>query len=144
MGGKGIFILNHAGFYVIHRVVVDLRAIKKINIELDDTMAPETVRSFLDCLPLEVGINVWGEELYTDMTQIKADAENSKSLVDLMDVAYWPRGRAICLFFGPTPIGARGEIRPYSPVNVIGKIVQTDKGFIRDVSDGTVAEFRLG
>ncbi|MGB9124610.1 MAG: cyclophilin-like family protein [Nitrosotalea sp.] len=34
-----------------------------------------------------------------------------------------PPGQAICLFFGPTPIGNKGEIKPYSPVNVIGKII---------------------
>lgn len=47
--------------------------------------------------------------------------ENSRALVDLMDVAYWPQGRAICLFFGPTPISKKGEIKPYSPVNINGK-----------------------
>ncbi len=90
-----------------------------------------------------MGVNVWGEELYTDETPIKVDLENSKSLVDLMDVAYWPPGKAICLFFGPTPIGKKGEIKPYSEVNVIGKIAQTDKNFLKDVRDGMKATFRL-
>ena len=31
-----------------------------------------------------------------------------KPIVDLNDVAYWPSGKAICLFFGPTPIGKKG------------------------------------
>ena len=126
-----------------YRVVVDLPKIKNMELELDDKIAPKTVRSFLDCLPLSVGINVWGEELYTDETPIGMGPENSKSLVDLMDVAYWPQGRAICLFFGPTPIGNKGEIKPYSPVNVIGKIREIDKKFLRDIKERTKATFRV-
>jgi hypothetical protein len=90
-----------------------------------------------------VGINVWGEELYKNETSIKVGPENSKPLVDLMDVAYWPQGNAICLFFGPTPIGKKGEIKPYSPVNVIGKIRETDKNFLKDVKDGLQVTFSL-
>lgn len=108
---------------MIHKIAVDLPKIKRIDLQLDDGLAPKTVKSFLDCLPLSVQINVWGEELYTKETPVKVGPENSKSLVNLMDVAYWPQGRAICLFFGPTPIGKKGEIKPYSPVNVMGKLL---------------------
>lgn len=129
---------------MIHKVAVDLPKIKKITLELDDTIAPKTIRSFLDCLPLDVGINVWGEELYTDKTPINAGGENSKPLVGVMDVAYWPPGKAICLFFGPTPIGKKGQIMPYSPVNVMGKIIETEKDFIKNVRQGARATFSLG
>ncbi len=126
-----------------YKVIVDLPKLKNIELELDDKIAPKTVRSFLDCLPLNVGINVWGEELYTDETPVDVRPENSKSLVQLMDVAYWPQGRAICLFFGPTPIGAKDEIKPYSPVNIMGKIRETDKKFLKDIKERTKATFRV-
>ncbi len=128
---------------MIHKVVVDLPEIKNIVLELDDEIAPKTVKSFLNCLPIDIGINVWGEELYTDKIPIDASEENSKPLVDLMDVAYWLPGNAICLFFGPTPIGKKGEIRPYSPVNVIGKITYTGNKSIKNIRAGTRATFRL-
>ncbi|MDE1762616.1 MAG: hypothetical protein KGH88_00020 [Thaumarchaeota archaeon] len=128
---------------MIHKVRVDLSKIKNMTLELDDAIAPKTVRSFLSCLPLGVGINVWGEELYTDKTPMDVGAENSNPVVDLMDVAYWPPGRAICLFFGPTPIGTKGEIKPYSPVNVMGKIQKTEKDFIKNIRDGTRMTFAL-
>ncbi len=128
---------------MMHKVIAYLPKLKNIELELDNKIAPKTVRSFLDYLPLSVGINVWGEELYTDKTPIEVGTENSKSLVELMDVAYWPQGKAICLFFGPTPIGKKGEIKPYSPVNVIGKIKETDKSFLKDVKDGAKVVFRL-
>lgn len=126
---------------MIHDVALDLANIK-IYLTLDDKIAPKTIRAFLDCLPLSVKINMWGEELYTDQTPIDVGSENSKSIVDLMDVAYWPPGRAICLFFGPTPIGSKGEITPYSPVNVIGKITGTDKNFLKGFKDGIEGTFQ--
>ncbi len=127
---------------MLHKIRVNFFK-TKITLELDDTIAPKTVRSFLDCLPFDVKINVWGEELYTDETRILVYVENSKSLVDEMDVAFWPDGKAICLFLGPTPISSKGEIRPYSPVNVIGKIRHINKDFINDIRKGTTARFTL-
>lgn len=127
---------------MIHNLVLDLANIKKIDLKLDDKIAPKTIQAFLDCLPLSVKINVWGEELYTDQTPINVGSENSKSVVDLMDVAYWPPGKAICMFFGHTPIGKKGEITPYSPVNVIGKITRSDKNFLKDFKNGTMSTFQ--
>ena len=62
--------------------------------------------------------------------------------LNLNDVAYWPSGKAICLFFGPTPIGKKGEIKPYSPVNVVGKITDPDKSILENFTDGTKISFR--
>ena len=122
-------------------VIIDLK-FQNINIELDYLSSPKTVQKFLECLPFTVGINLWGEEIYTDETPIKVEEENSKPLVDLMDVAYWPTGKAICLFFGPTPIGKKGEIKPYSPVNVIGKIKNSDKSILKKIKNGMKVTFR--
>ncbi|MGI0064206.1 MAG: cyclophilin-like fold protein [Nitrosopumilaceae archaeon] len=127
---------------MIHKITLDFPKIRTIYLELDDVIAPKTIKAFLDCLPLTVEINLWGEELYTDEIPVAVGIENAKSLVDLMDVAYWPPGKAICLFFGPTPIGKKGEIKPYSPVNVIGKIKDEDKRFLRDIRDGMMVTFR--
>ena len=71
--------------------------------ELAD-VAPNTLNAILDNLPIEVNINKWGKELYTDKTSIRAREENAKSEVNLLDVAFWPEGSALCLFYGPTPI----------------------------------------
>ena len=128
---------------MILKIILDFPKIKTIHLELDDEKAPKTIKAFLDCLPLTVRINLWGEELYTDEIPVVVGAENAKSLVDLMDVAYWPPGKAICLFFGPTPIGKKDEIRPYSPVNVIGKIKDEDKRFLKDICDGMMVTFKV-
>jgi|TARA_Y100000310_G_C20457072_1_gene703531 hypothetical protein len=114
---------------------------ENITIELDDTSSPKTCASFLKSLPFSVTAHIWGEEIYTDESPIIQSEENAMDLVNLNDVAYWPSGKAICLFFGPTPIGKRGEIKPYSPVNVIGKIISPDKNILSKMIEGTVITF---
>jgi len=124
------------------KVSIEIPKLENIQLELDDSNSPKTVNAFRDSLPFTVGINLWGEEIYTDESPVDVAEENSKPLVELNDVAYWPTGKAICLFFGPTPIGKKGEIKPYSPVDVIGKIVSPDKTILSRVRDGTKATFK--
>jgi len=113
-----------------------------ISLELDDANSPKTVSEFIEKLPFIVDLNVWGDEIYTSESLISQSEENAKTPVELNDVAYWPQGKAICLFFGPTPIGNPGEITPASPVNIIGKIISPDKSVLNNV-DGTSAIFDL-
>lgn len=123
-----------------HTVYVDVDS-SKIILELDDSHSPKTVNEFVEKLPFTVDLNVWGEEIYSSKSPINQPEENAKSPVELNDVAYWPTGKAICLFYGPTPIGKPGEITPASPVNVIGKVVSPDKSIL-SMADGTKATFR--
>ena len=124
-----------------YQIEVEIPKLYNIDIELDDSNSPKTVRSFLTNLPFTVEAHLWGEEIYTDASPIVMGEENAKPLVELNDVAYWPSGKAICLFYGPTPIGKRNEIKPYSPVNIIGKIVQADKKILSKLKDGTKISF---
>lgn len=93
-----------------------------VEIELDDSQSPSTVRAIIAALPISMTVELWGDEIYSGATPVKVGAENAKSAVELFDVAYWPEGSALCFFYGPTPISKKGEILPYSPVNVVGKI----------------------
>ena len=119
-----------------------IRGLESITIELDDTNSPKTCKSIIDSLPFSVSAYLWGEEIYTDESPIAQPEENAKDLVELNDVAYWPNGRAICLFFGPTPIGEKGEIKPYSGVNVVGKIINTDRSVIENFKEGAKITFQ--
>lgn len=125
-----------------NKITLEIPKLQNIILELDDKMSPKTVKSLLDSLPFSVGINLWGEEIYTDETPVKMTEENAKPTVELNDVAYWPTGKAVCLFYGPTPIGKKGEIKPYSPVNVIGKIVNPDKSILSKIKNGTTVSFK--
>lgn len=113
-----------------------------VDIELDDTNSPKTVNSVLKNLPFSVDLNIWGDEIYTSSSPVDVSEENAKTPVSLNDVAFWPTGKAICLFYGPTPIGKKGEITPASPVNVIGKIINPDKTIL-DVAEGKKATFQI-
>ena len=125
-----------------HTVQVKIPNLSLIILELDDANSPKTVNDFIEKLPFTVDLNVWGDEIYTSESPITQPEENAKSLVQLNDVAYWPTGKAICLFYGSTPIGNPGEITPASPVNVLGKIVSPDKSLLNN-ADGKSATFSL-
>ena len=125
-----------------HLVNLEFQKGTQILIELDDRNSPKTVKFFLESLPFEVDLNVWGDEIYTSPSPITIGEEHSMSPVALNDVAFWPQGKAICLFYGPTPIGKKGEITPASPVNIIGKILSPNKSVLKN-ADGKTANFRL-
>ena len=123
------------------KILASIIGLENITIEIDDTNSPKTCASFLESLPFSVNAHIWGEEIYTDESPITQPEENAKDLVSLNDITYWPSGKAICLFFGPTPIGKKGEIKPYSPVNVIGKITNPDKTILSKINEGVKITF---
>lgn len=80
-----------------------------------------TARKLWEVLPIETKATTWGGEIYFTIP-VNMDEENSKTTVSAGDIAYWPPGRAFCIFFGITPASIGDEIRPASPVNIIGRI----------------------
>ncbi len=82
----------------------------------------KTATAIWDVLPIDATGETWGDEIYFDIG-LTAPAETPREVVDVGDLAYWPPGRAFCIFFGPTPVSRSGECRPASPVNVVGKVV---------------------
>ncbi len=92
-------------------------------VELFPDSAPKTVERVLEALPIESEAMRWGDEVYFH-TDVDVDVEeNFKDTVEIGDVAYWKPGKAICLFFGKTPISDDDKIKPASPVNVFGRIL---------------------
>jgi uncharacterized protein len=80
-------------------------------------------------LPLEVSFSTWGDEIYFD-TGVTVDPDDTQPTVAMGDLGYWPPGRAMCLFYGPTPASGPGEIRPASPVAVFGRL-ETDPRLLK-------------
>jgi len=106
--------------------------------ELEATTTSEKI---LAALPLEGKTNTWGEEIYFE---IPVDAELADDAVEEVEVgtlAYWPTGRALCIFFGPTPVSTGNLPRAYSPVNILGKITG-DTSVLKTVRDGTVVKMQ--
>ncbi len=91
-------------------------------IELTDSLC---ARAIYEALPFESRVNLWGEEIYFSTPLSCELDETAQEVVSKGDVGFWPTGKALCLFFGPTPISEPGEIRPASAVNVVGKIISS-------------------
>ena len=72
-------------------------------------------------LPIQASANLWGDEIYFGIP-VPPDEEPRQEVVDLGDLAYWPPGGAFCMFFGRTPASRGDEIRPASPVSIIGQM----------------------
>ena len=85
-----------------------------------------TASKVLEILPITANVNLWGDEIYFSIP-VEVGVENAQETVNLGDIAYWPQGKAMCIFFGKTPISEGDEIRPISPVNVIGRIEGLEK-----------------
>lgn len=85
-------------------------------------------------LPIEARGSTWGEEIYFSIP-VNMSEDDSQSVVALGDIAYWPPGKAFCVFFGSTPASHGDEIRPASPVNVVGRINGDVRSF-RKVASG--------
>jgi hypothetical protein len=88
-----------------------------------------------DVLPITGRANIWGNEIYFSIPVDAGEAVDALETVDMGSVAYWPTGKALCLFWGPTPMSAPGEIRPASAVNVMG-VIDGDPTVLVQVSDG--------
>ncbi len=108
--------------------------------ELYEDIAPQTVKAVLSNLPVEGEVNTWGDEIYFHVDVGIEEDENSHETVEMGDVAYWVEGKALCIFFGKTPMSSGDEIVPAGPVNVIGKVLGDAKDF-RQVKDGDPIKF---
>lgn len=95
---------------------------------------PKTGKAIWNALPIEGKANRWGDEVYFSIP-VNVGLEEGQEVVSVGDLAYWPPGKAFCIFFGPTPASKGNEPRAYSPVNVFAKIVG-DASIFKKVKDG--------
>tara|TARA_B100001245_G_C22603860_1_gene298917 strand:- start:32 stop:436 length:405 start_codon:yes stop_codon:yes gene_type:complete len=93
------------------------------NVEITAELCHNITANLLwESLPITSTANIWGDEIYFEVP-FSVEEENGLEVVEIGDLAYWPPGSAICLFFGPTPLSRDSEIRPASPVNLVGKML---------------------
>jgi len=105
------------------RVKICTDATGCVDAALTDEFSPRTFKALVNALPIESIAYRWGDEVYFE-TPVDVGEENARETVEKGTVAYWPPGNALCIFWGPTPASrSPDEIRPASPVNVVGRIV---------------------
>ena len=95
---------------------------------------PKTAEAIWTALPIKGNANTWGDEVYFS-TPVDLKEEKARAEVEVGSIAYWPPGKALCIFFGATPVSQHGEPRAYSPVNVFAKITNNSAAF-KKVRDG--------
>jgi uncharacterized protein len=93
------------------------KAIRYLTIRKNDS---KTAAMIWDALPLNAVASTWGDEIYFAIP-VKTGPENAVSVVREGDLAYWPEGNCFCIFFGKTPASTANEIKPASPVNLVGR-----------------------
>lgn len=99
--------------------------------DLNDT---RTAQAIWEALPIRAQASTWGDEIYFEIP-VRMGTEKGQAVVDMGDLGYWSPGRAFCVFFGLTPASRGEEIRPASPVTVVGR-VRGDATVFRRVRDG--------
>ena len=99
--------------------------------ELNET---STADAIWNALPMEALANTWGDEIYFSIS-VHLEEENAQEVVEKGDLGYWPPGNAFCVFFGRTPASRGDEIRPASPVDVVGHL-EGDPGVFKKVRSG--------
>ena len=94
----------------------------RVVVTLNDS---KTAAQIAEAAPFEGKAALWGDEVYFGLP-LETGEENPQAEVESGTVAYWPPGKALCLFFGQTP---------YSPVNVVGTI-EGDARVLAGVKEG--------
>ena len=101
---------------------------RKITISADGVTATAVLRenptadAIWEALPLESRANTWGDEIYFSIPVEIEMSDDAGDVVDMGALAYWPPGKAFCIFFGRTPASRNGEIRAASAVNMFGTV----------------------
>ncbi|MBY4678161.1 cyclophilin-like fold protein [Marinobacterium arenosum] len=114
---------------------------QKISIDVDGITLSATLENngtanaIAEALPIEGRANVWGEEIYFDIPLRLDSSDDAIEELAVGELAYWPPGRAFCLFFGPTPASTSEVPRAASPVNPFGRI-EGDASALKRVRDG--------
>ena len=106
-------------------------------------MDNRAARAFWKQLPIETKASTWGHEIYFPVPIELASTKDDKDVVAMGDIAYWPPGSAVCIFFGRTPASRGEEIRAASPVTLLGK-VEGDPTLFNTVETGQLVRVERG
>jgi hypothetical protein len=110
--------MSEAGRY---KVLFKIEGVGEAKGELIRIKSPLTAESIYRAIPFSGKASVWmNAEVYFP-AGIKRGLEKATRRIEKGDIAYWPLGDAICVFYE--------KIEPYSDVNVVGRILDNLKVF---------------
>jgi hypothetical protein len=103
--------------------------------ELRSVSSPRVIERILASMPIQSRIHLWKKEFYFEIG-IRMGLEKAVSSCKAGDIAYWPQGDAVCLFFE--------EMSPYSKVSPIGQFSLNDYDEVfGQVRSGTTITMRI-
>lgn len=73
-------------------------------------------------MPIRGRAATWGDEIYFSTPVSVEQASDATDVFERGAVAFWPPGKALCIFFGPTPASVADEPRMASPGNLAGMV----------------------
>ena len=84
----------------------------------------DSARAVIGRMPLSVVMSRWGEKYYGNIGEDlgQGSADDARAVMAVGEMAYWPEGNAVSIFFGPTPASTGEAPVAASPVNPIGKV----------------------
>lgn len=88
--------------------------------EFSDSAAGRVISS---SLPFAAEMSRWGEEYYGSVGIDIPEDGTAREIMEVGEIAYWPPGRALCIFFGRTPASTDARPRAASPVMPIGRVI---------------------
>jgi len=94
----------------------------------------QTALKIYEKLPLEAKASTWGDEIYFEIP-VTLKPENATLDVEVGDIAYWPQGHCLCIFFGKTPVSIDNKPMPASEVNIVGKVT-SEISILKDIKAG--------
>jgi hypothetical protein len=86
-------------------------------------------------LPIASEVKRWGDEVYFDVPVTMSNTRPTLG-VTVGDIAYWPEGPCLCIFFGKTPASRAHEPRPASDVTIVGH-TEASIELLRSIEAGT-------
>ena len=109
----------------------------ELSVKKYDEHNKNTLKIILDNLPIEGIVNTWGDEIYFPIPiELDINEEKTQREVEIGELAFWPPGKAICIFFGKTPISESNKPKAASPVNVFGKIIESEINILSKLKNG--------
>jgi hypothetical protein len=106
----------------LKKITIRSKAVGEVTAELYAERRPKTVEAIGAALPITARTNTWGDEIYFSIG-VTVNLEHAQDVVEKGALAYWPPGKAFCIFFGPTPASRSDESRAASPVTVFGRVL---------------------
>ena len=98
----------------VYPIIIEFIGVGAVSGELIRTKAPRTAEAIFYNLPIKGKVSLYGDEIYFK-AGINIGKEKPVKTVSSGDIAYWPMGDSLCLFFG--------ETQPYSEVNLCGRLI---------------------